>query len=199
LGDDRIDGSSGDDLVFYEDSATAAVSVDLRTGSATGGGGTDTLTAIEDVSGSNFGDELSGDDAVNTLIGQRGDDVLDGRGGFDFITGSWGNDTFVGGPGEDTAYYDFSPKAVRASLATRTATGWGRDTYRGIEDLDGSRHADVLVGDGRRNRLRGFDGNDIIRGGAGNDRLEGQKGRDTVDGGPGRDRCLTAEKTIRCP
>jgi Ca2+-binding RTX toxin-like protein len=197
-GDDRIDGSPGYDFAFYDDSP-AAVVVDLLGGTATGGDGADTLTAVEAVFGSNFDDRLSGDDDVNSLEGGPGADVLAGRGGDDFISGSEGNDRFIGGPGEDTAYYNFSPRAIRASLATRVGTGWGRDTFRGIEDVNGSARGDVLVGDAGRNWIIGYAGNDVIRGGAGNDRLEGGKGKDTVDGGPGRDRCLTAEKKIRCP
>ena len=115
------------------------------------------------------------------------------------MSGSSGNDRFVGGPGEDLAYFTFSPRGVRASLATGVATGWGRDTLRGIEDLDGSQHNDVLVGDAGPNWIRGLDGNDVLRGGAGRDLLDGGKGRDRVDGGPGRDRCRNAEKKIRCP
>src|SRR5437588_346854 len=95
--------------------------VALLAGTAPGGDGSDTLTSIEDVSGSSFGDTLAGDDDSNLLIGQGGDDVLEGRGGFDLMSGSSGNDRFVGGPGEDLAYFTFSPRGVRASLATGVA------------------------------------------------------------------------------
>jgi Ca2+-binding RTX toxin-like protein len=175
------------------------VTVDLVAGTASGGDGVDALTAIEAVYGSDLGDRLAGDGDDNVLVGGPGADVLDGRGGDDYMSGSEDSDRFIGGPGEDTAYYENSPKRIHASLATGVATGWGRDTFRGIEDLDGSPRADVLVGEGGRNWIRGFNGNDVIRGGAGNDRLEGGSGKDKVDGGSGRDRCFGAEKKIRCP
>jgi Ca2+-binding RTX toxin-like protein len=197
-GDDLIDGSSGDDLAFY-DFAPAAVVVDLAAGTAAGGDGSDALTAVEDVSGSELGDTLRGDGGSNLLIGQGGDDVLDGRAGSDLISGSSGDDTFIGGRGEDLAYFTFSPFGVHASLATGRALGWGRDRLRQIEDLDGSSHDDKLVGNDRRNWIRGLAGNDAVFGAAGNDLLEGGKGKDRVDGGPGRDLCLTAERKKRCP
>ena len=61
--------------------------------------------------------------------------------------------------------------AVVASLASKTARGWGSDTLRGIEDLHGSQKSDVLVGNGGPNLLNGHQGGDRIMGGGGRDRI----------------------------
>jgi Ca2+-binding RTX toxin-like protein len=48
---------------------------------------------------------------------------------------------------------------------------------------------DVIVGDKRRNRIRGRGGNDLICAGGGADRIKAGPGRDTIRAGAGRDRC----------
>ena len=64
-GDDTLDGAAGTDLVTYEDDP-AGVIVNLAQGTATDGwGDTDTLRNIEQVKGSGFDDELTGDDGDN--------------------------------------------------------------------------------------------------------------------------------------
>ena len=111
-GDDWFQGGSGNDTIVgyydspyinrpgtgdtasYED-ATAAVMVDLDTGIATGGAGTDKLTGIECVVGSRFADTLAGNWFDNRLDGGAGKDTLQGGGGSDHLTGGSGNDVFV--------------------------------------------------------------------------------------------------------
>ena len=56
-----------------------------------------------------------------------------------------------------------------------------------IENAEGGRAADSLVGNAVGNRLAGNGGNDVLSGGAGNDRLVGGGGVDRVTGGAGRD------------
>jgi hypothetical protein len=64
--------------------------------------------------------------------------------------------------------------------------------------VTGTRVRDVLVGDGRPNRIRTKGGNDLIcaaggndriHTGAGNDLVHAGRGRDTIRGGPGNDHC----------
>ena len=92
--------------------------------------------------------------------------------------------------------------SIRSQLCSRT-----RPTARQDE---------ILIGDGRNNRICGFGGDDILRGkagndtllggagddvlvgGPGNDLLKGGRGRDVARGGPGRDRCLSSEVTRSC-
>ncbi|MFJ7282280.1 retention module-containing protein [Pseudomonas sp. NPDC099000] len=102
-GNDLLDGGTGIDTVSYAH-ATAGVTVDLSLATAqnTGGAGTDTLTAIENLTGSNFNDSLTGDNLSNVITGGLGDDILKGGGGDDFLIGGLGNNTLTGGAGADT-------------------------------------------------------------------------------------------------
>jgi Glucose / Sorbosone dehydrogenase/RTX calcium-binding nonapeptide repeat (4 copies) len=65
--------------------------------------------------------------------------------------------------------------------ATRTAGATGA--------VIGTSGPDVLVGDERKNKIRGRAGNDLICAGAGADRIRGGPGRDRLRAGPGRDHC----------
>ncbi|MHC8342852.1 retention module-containing protein [Pseudomonas sp. RT6P73] len=102
-GNDLLDGGTGTDTVSYAH-ATAGVTVDLSVATAqnTGGAGTDTLTAVENLTGSNFNDLLTGDNLSNVITGGLGDDILKGGGGDDFLIGGLGNNTLTGGAGADT-------------------------------------------------------------------------------------------------
>lgn len=100
-GDDMLNGGSGTDTAGYF-GATSMVVVDLLAGTAAGGNGADTLANLENVIGSTYGDDLSGDDGPNRLAGGPGDDDLVGRGGADELIGGAGSDTADGGAGADT-------------------------------------------------------------------------------------------------
>ncbi|MBL8037373.1 calcium-binding protein [Nitrospira sp. CMX1] len=112
-GNDILNGGTGIDTADYSSrsihgigyvGATAAVTVNLNiTGSQnTGGSGFDTLSSIENVSGTNFNDTLIGNGASNVLAGLGGHDTLDGRAGNDRLEGGDGNDILTGGDGNDT-------------------------------------------------------------------------------------------------
>ena len=75
--------------------------VDLSVGIAQDGfGGTDTLVNIEQVRGSEFGDDtLIGDAGNNRLEGRDGNDTLIGGEGFDDLRGGSGDDTLDGSAG----------------------------------------------------------------------------------------------------
>ena len=196
-GDDALDGGPGDsDAAVYPSSPTA-IAADLAAGTVTGFGA-DTVTSIEDVGGSRFADSIAGDGKWNTLWGWHGNDRISARGGRDWLSGEGGNDRLDGGPGPDTAYYDFSPRGVTVNLIRRRATGWGVDRLVSIEESDGSRYADVMIGNARRNWFIGWLGNDRLFGGGGPDRLEGSRGRDRLDGGAGRDQLLGGPGTDTC-
>ncbi len=100
-GSDVLDGGSGTDLADYAASGSG-VTVNLTTGTASGGDAAgDTLTGIENLSGSGFADTLTGDGGANVLSGSAGADVLDGGGGNDSLYGGSGSDTLAGGAGSD--------------------------------------------------------------------------------------------------
>jgi Ca2+-binding RTX toxin-like protein len=114
---------SGEDTVDYSQ-ASAAVTVNLAAGTATGTSiGTDTLSGVENVTGSAFSDTLQGDGSANTLEGGRGDDTLTGGAGADEFR-------FGGGTGAGAA-------ARVDSLGTDTITDFqsGLDRF-GLSDAD---------------------------------------------------------------
>ena len=100
-GNDFIHGEAGRDTVLFT-GATAGVTADLRTGQVTGGAGSDSLYAVENLSGSSYRDFLTGRGNANRLEGLAGNDVLKGLGGDDVLLGGLGiNDKAYGGTGED--------------------------------------------------------------------------------------------------
>ncbi|MEB2625424.1 type I secretion C-terminal target domain-containing protein, partial [Pseudomonas sp. YuFO8] len=128
-GNDLLDGGTGIDTASYAH-ATAGVTVNLGESGAqnTIGAGTDTLTAIENLTGSNFNDSLTGDHNSNIITGGLGNDVLNGAGGDDFLIGGLGNNTLTGGSGADTFQWlngnsghdvitDFTPGADKLDLS----------------------------------------------------------------------------------
>lgn len=115
-GADSLDGGADEDTVDYS-SETNAVTVNLTTGTATDGGGSnDTLTNIEKVLGSNSGDNLT---ASSTIA-----NVLEGNGGNDTLTG-FAADQLIGGAGDDTLNIDL---AALQNNATRIDGGADNDT-----------------------------------------------------------------------
>jgi len=165
---------AGNDTVDYSGAASGEA-VDLTAGTATGGAGSDTLAAIENVTGTAFDDVITGTSGVNILAGGTGNDLLDGG-------AAVGTDYLYGGDGIDTLSYASSAVGVRANLAVTTAqaTGAGNDTLSGFEAITGSAHNDILTGDAAANLLSGGAGDDLLSGGLGDDGFVGGDGIDTV-------------------
>jgi Ca2+-binding RTX toxin-like protein len=173
-GVDSLYGGSGSDMADYTASA-AGVSVNLATGTGTGGDAAgDILAAIENLTGSAFNDSLTGDTAANQLFGGIGNDTLIGGGGADSL---------YGGLGTDLADYTASTAAVTVNLATGAGTGGDAadDILSGVENLTGSGFNDSLTGDANANQLVGGNGNDTLIGGGGADTLSGDAGTDMAD------------------
>ena len=188
MGDDRLSGGAGYDIVDYE-MAAAGVHVNLETGLASGGSGRDRVEGFEAVFGSwAFGDELVGDAGDNSFHGYGGDDVI------------------RGGPGRDLVTFHRGPAGVTVDLRTGIATGDGDDALAGIEDLIGTVHDDHLTGRGGPNTLIGLEGDDRLSGRAGDDGLFGdgdgfpfpEVSEDVLRGGQGRDLCLHGEVVTGC-
>ena len=182
-GSDRLNGGSGDDILnggtgidMADYAGGAAVRVDLTNGVATGQG-TDTLSNIENVWGSDFGDTLKGNALANQLYGNAGNDTF---------TATLGIDLINGGAGLDSLIFTGS-NAVTANLATGVYffDAQNRGTITGVEQLFGGSFNDTLTGDGGDNRLDGGAGDDVLAGGGGNDNLWGAAGVDRLiaDGG----------------
>src|SRR5204863_2084035 len=93
----RAHGGPGADTASYE-SAPAGVTASLAAGTAVGDG-SDTLTGIENLTGSAKPDTLNGDDNANVLDGGASDDTITGAGGDDVLIGGGGSDPLSGGAG----------------------------------------------------------------------------------------------------
>ena len=187
-GNDRLDGGNGFDVVSYS-AASAGISLNLSTGTATGGDGSDTLIGIEGAYGSGFADTLIGDAAANNLLGNAGDDSISGAAGIDYLVGNTGNDTLDGGADNDYATYFLAGGPVTVNLTLGTATGAdGNDVLISIENAGGSNgFGDTLIGNAAANLLSGEGGDDVLEGLDGGDNLSGGAGNDRLDGGSGYD------------
>jgi Ca2+-binding RTX toxin-like protein/carbon monoxide dehydrogenase subunit G len=189
-GADTLIGGTGIDTADYSTSANG-VNVNLATSVNTGGDAQgDSLTGIENVTGSNYNDTLTGDTNDNTLTGGAGNDTLVGGAGNDALIGGAGNDTLVGGTGIDTADYSSATNGVTVNLSISAAQDTihaGTDTLSGIENVAGSRYNDTLTGDSNDNVITGGLGNDTLSGGSGSDTFiyHVGDGNDTVTGGSG--------------
>ncbi|WP_456389590.1 hypothetical protein [Profundibacter sp.] len=187
-GDDTLDGGAGSDTASYASSSTA-VNVYLNIFYGTTGGGDaqgDTLVAIENITGSDHDDILSGDGEANVLTGSGGDDTLYGRYGNDTLNGGAGNDTLLGGNGLDTLIGGDGDDILTGG----DTTGDLRDVIYGGEgndSIDGGYGNDELRGDAGDDTIAGGFGADLVIGGAGNDVMTGSAYGDEVHGGAGND------------
>jgi serralysin len=125
----------------------------------------------------------------DTLIGNQADNLLNGGDGDDLLEGRTGADNLIGGNGVDTASYMGSSAGVYVNLSV----GKGRlgdaeeDILQSIENIEGSQHADSLIGDATDNTLIGGNDNDFLSGAEGTDTLDGGTGADLLQGGSGDD------------
>ncbi|GAA0563781.1 hypothetical protein [Rhizomicrobium electricum] len=170
-GDDTIIGGGGTDFACYF-GASSGVNVDLTISTAQdvgGGEGKDRLVDIHNLSGSSYGDTLTGDSETNVffagegndtvrglggtdwLNGQDGDDMLSGGDGDDLLSGGDGNDTLDGGAGTDVAMFAGSATdymVVANADGSYTVTGAGEtDTLTNIEavSFDASKQVMTLA------------------------------------------------------
>lgn len=197
-GADMVSGGDGSDTASYE-TARAGVTVSLAAGSGSRGDADgDTLSGIENLTGSTFADVLTGDAGANQLDGLAGNDVIDGGGGADSLRGGNGNDLLIGGADADTllggsgddvlrggsgadvldggagidvvSYLD-ATEAVSINLGTGAKSGADAigDVFVSIEGVEGSNFNDTLTG---------TESGDMLSGAGGNDRLAGLGGSD---------------------
>lgn len=192
LGNDNLNGGANSDTASYAD-ATAGVTVNLTLAGAqnTVGAGSDTLTLIENVLGSNFSDTLTGDANVNILTGGGGNDTLNGGTGADTLIGGLGDDTYVVDNvlDEVTEDSDAGTDTVQSSVTHTLGDNVENLTLTGGSAIDGTGNTlnNTITGNSGANILSGGDGNDTLTGGADNDTLNGGADNDTLNGGTGND------------
>jgi Ca2+-binding RTX toxin-like protein len=186
---DTLTGNGGDNWLWGEggnDMLSAGGGNDLVTvgpGNATadGGGGTDAISFLDQISAVAAGVTVSlalqgaaqatGEGSMTltgfeNLSGSVANDILTGNAANNVIAGDSGNDVLNGGDGDDTLYGD-----GRIWIDSHGTAGSGPITTFG----------DVFVLDGEA------DGNDTLSGGKGNDILVGGGGDDVLSGGAGND------------
>lgn len=180
------DGGADTDTVNYSRSSVGATVV-LGNGTLAGTGiseGSDTLFSIENVVATNFDDTVTGNSDDNDIKGLDGDDKLTGKGGDDTLDGGEGNDILIGGTGadwligshgSDTVSYAHIDSGKQMTLSLQSGIGVGNeaqgDVYVGVENVVGSRLADIIIGDFADNVLVGSRGADTMTGGTGHDRF----------------------------
>jgi Ca2+-binding RTX toxin-like protein len=203
--EDEIYGNDGNDTIYGHES-NDWLSGEGDNDTLYGGTGLDTLLGgggVDHLYGGADNDTLVGGAGVDYLYGEGDndwlyggldDDFLYGGAGVDHLYGNENNDWLNGGDGADylygdagidTAAYGDSDATVFVSLVTGRGFGGDaeRDILSGIENLSGSRFADLLVGDDQNNVLSGLGGSDSLLGGNGGDRLNGGGADDTLNGG----------------
>ena len=157
-----FDGAKGIDTVTYA-SSTKPVTVDLASNKNAGGAEGNYLLNIENIIGTTGNDLLLGSDSVNTLSGGNGDDTLQG---------GLGGDSLDGGVGNDWVSYNLASSGVKVYLDNSTAntSAYAQgDSYKSIENIEGTSFNDLLNGDKGDNILVGGLGTDTLIGGEGQD------------------------------
>src|SRR5450830_1671346 len=189
-GDDTFDGgganvtiagsTTGSNTLTFANDTASGVSVNLQTGSVTGGYGTETVSNIQRVIGSSFADTLTGTATTVSLSGGTGGADTFNPGGGGTVTAQ---ETIAGSSsGNNTVTYATATSGVTVNLATGLATGYGNQILSNIQNVVGSSLSDTLTGTTTTLSLSGgTGGNDTFDGGGGNVTIAGSStGNNTV-------------------
>jgi serralysin len=196
VGADVLNGGSGIDTASYMN-ASAAVRYSLSSVNTQGEAVGDTTVSIENLTGSNFGDQLVGDAGNNVLSGLDGDDVLYGLDGDDTVLGGNGNDlldggagnnNYYGGAGFDTVSFTTRTSGINLDMAAPSALpGQVTGVFDSIERIFGSQFNDIIRATDGGEQIRGLGGDDMIYGRGSDDIISGDQGNDTIQGDGGND------------
>jgi Ca2+-binding RTX toxin-like protein len=194
--------NGGLDTLAYTGS-TAAVSVDLSTGTASGFAA---IANIENATGGSGNDTLIGSSLVsNNLNGGDGLDALNGGTDNDTLVGGAGDDTYIAnngdtltegnavGSGTDRVFATSNLFTLAANVENLTFIGAGNFTGNGNASanvITSNGGDDTLSGANGDDTLNGGSGVDILSGGGDNDTLNGDAGNDNLNGGAGVDRLV---------
>lgn len=214
-GNDIINGGAGTDTLNYSN-ATTYVTVDLRIIIAQSTRvGTDTISNIENLQGSNFNDQLKGSSGTNIIYGGTGADQIWGYGGTDRLYGEAGADDFwVSGADAYGVIYDGGADYDEIQMSADSYFNLS-STFTDIERIDmngfdayaqtnsgldftgmvvaargniyGQAGNETISGTDSADIIYGMDGNDTLNGGLGDDVIYGGNGSDIINGGDGND------------
>ena len=168
-GNNALNGGGGTDTVSYAyglvGTTGVTVSLALTTAQTTGGSGSDTLSSIENLTGSAYADKLTGN---------ASDNVLDGGAGIDTMTGGDGNDSYLVREAGDL---------VRETNATESSGGTDLVySYLGTYSLTANvENGRIMLATAAN--LTGNSLDNLLYAGAGNNVLTGGDGTDTVSYG----------------
>ena len=131
-GSDTLGGGDGSDTAEYVNHlAGVTVTLDGVQNDGSAGENDWVKSDVENVTGSDHNDHITGNGGANRLDGANGNDSLYGLAGNDTLVGGWGNDKLWGGIGDDSI-----------------SGGYGDDTLwgdAGIDLLDGGAGTNVLT------------------------------------------------------
>jgi Ca2+-binding RTX toxin-like protein len=188
-----VNGGAGNDTLSYAAETGGAVVVDLLTGVHGGMAADDSLTSIENLTGTAFADELRGNAGSNVLDGGLGADILEGRDGNDVYLLDDVGDSVVemaSGGTDEVRLHGFALYTLPAEVevARQMTAGALAATGNALNnEIVGNVGADELWGGNGHDTLRGQGGNDALHGGDGHDMLVGGSGDDVMDGSTGND------------
>ncbi|NBZ88563.1 beta strand repeat-containing protein [Stagnihabitans tardus] len=186
-GNNIIDGLGGTDTASYAQvslatlSTTSTIQTMTVTSSVAGAGVTVDLniTGFQDTQGSGF-DKLVG---IENLTGSQFNDELTGNSGANILDGNLGADVLIGGKGNDTYRVDGADVVVEAAgLGEGLDTVYASVSYRltaNVEYLILTDSAVSGIGNNLDNRITGNSGSNILDGRAGADKMDGGSGNDT--------------------
>lgn len=187
-----VNGGAGNDTASYQ--SNGAVTVDLTTWVHGGAAADDTLTGIENLTGSSGDDVLRGTGTTNILDGALGADTLVGRAGTDIYyvddVGDIVVETPGGGANDEVRVRTITSYTLTADVEHLTnLTGAAfTGTGNGLANrLTGGSAVDTFYGGAGHDTLNGASGNDLLYGEGDHDTLDGGMGNDTMAGGLGND------------
>ncbi len=165
----NADLGAGTDVLSYGNTASNVV-VNLATGTASG---FTSIANIENVTGGNGNDVITGDTLANTLDGGSGADTLRGGSGNDIYTVDNASDAI-------TELADEGTDTVNSSVTYTLSEEIENLVLTGSAAINGT-------GNTLDNTITGNSGANTLIGGGGDDMLNGGSGADTLIGGTGND------------
>ena len=196
-GNDLLEGGEGADVINGGDGVDTASylgsneGITVFTNGRVGRDGDaqgDELLDVENIIGSDFGDQIilnTSTSENSTVNAGDGDDRIRSRdGGIDNLFGEDGDDNLFAGTSSGVLDGGNGEDKLFGGSGDNILIG-GDDNSR--DRLFGAGGNDELSGGGGNDSLRGNTGDDILNGGAGNDNLQGGNQNDTLNGGQDTD------------